>query len=97
MAGTGDIGAAAGVCTITTYFRAPHLKNVVPNNVEVAMLANDVSRLCSHTSEKIAQAAMPGAVTRVAEWSTHPKMKLNTEKCKVNFTHATFVRELVRF
>ncbi len=42
-------------------------KTVVPNGVEVAMLADDVSLFCSHWCKLTAQTAMQEAVTRVAE------------------------------
>ncbi len=61
------------------------LKTAVPNGVEVAMFADDVSLFCSHRCKLTAQTAMQEAVTRVAEWSRQHKMTLNTEKCEVAF------------
>ncbi len=54
------------------------LKTVVPNGVEVAMFADDVSLFCSHPCKLTAQTAMQEAVTRVAEWSRQHKMTLKT-------------------
>ncbi len=61
------------------------LKTVVPNGVEVAMFADNVSLFCSHPCKLTAQTAMQEAVTRVADWSRQHKMTLNTEKCEVAF------------
>ncbi len=59
------------------------MKTVAPNGVEFAMFADDVSVFSSHPFKLTAQAAMLEAVIRVAEWSWHHKMTLNTEKCEV--------------
>ncbi len=61
------------------------MKTVVPKDVEVAMFADDVSLFCSHNCKLTAQTAMQEAVTRVAEWSRHHKMTLNTQKCDLAF------------
>ncbi len=44
-----------------------NLKAVVPNGVEVAVFADDISLFCSHPCNLTAQAAMLVAATRVAE------------------------------
>ncbi len=62
-----------------------YLKTVLPKGVEVAIFADDVSLFCSHSCKLTAQTAMQEAVIRVAEWSRHHKMTLNTEKCEVTF------------
>ncbi len=47
------------------------LKTVLPNVVEVAMFADDVSLFCSHLCKLTAQAAMQESVTRVAEQASN--------------------------
>ncbi len=64
------------------------LKTFLPNDVEVAMFADDVSLFCSHPCKLTAQTTMQEAVTRVAEWSRQHKVTLNTEKCEVAFLFA---------
>ncbi len=59
------------------------LKTVVPNGVEVAMFADDVSLFCRHFCKLTTQAAMEEAVTRIAEWGTPYKMTVNTENCVI--------------
>ncbi len=61
------------------------LKTFATNGVEVARFADSVPLFSSHPCKLSAQAAMLEAVIRVAEWSWHHKMTLNTEKCGVAF------------
>ncbi len=61
------------------------LKTVLPNDVEVAMFADDTSLFCSHPCKLTLNDAMQEAVIRIAELNRHYKMTLNTEKCEVVF------------
>ncbi len=61
------------------------LKTFATNDVEFAMLADNVLLFSSHPCKLTAHAAMLEAVTRVAKWNRHHKMTLNTEKCEVAF------------
>ncbi len=60
-------------------------RRVLPENVEVALFADDVSLFSSHINEEIAEASMQEAITNVAEWSRCHKHTLNTRKCEVAF------------
>ncbi len=63
------------------------LRRVIPENVEVAMFADDVSLFSSHLNKEVAEAAIQEAITNVAEWSRCRKLTLNTSKCEVVFLH----------
>ncbi len=43
------------------------LRRVIPENVEVAMFADDVSLFSSHPNKEVAEAAVQEAITNVAE------------------------------
>ncbi len=60
-------------------------RRVIPENVEVAMFADDFSLFSNHPNKEIAEAAMQEAITNVAEWSRCHKLKLNASKCEVDF------------
>ncbi len=58
---------------------------VIPENVEVAMFADDVSLFSSHPNKEVAETAIREALTNVAEWSRCRKLTLKASKCVVSF------------
>ncbi len=61
------------------------LRRVIPENVEVAMFADDISLFSSHPNKEIAEAAMQEAIKNMAEWSRCHILNLNASKCEVAF------------
>ncbi len=61
------------------------LRRVIPENVDVAMFADDVSLFSSHPNKEVPEAAIQEAITIMAEWSRCHKLTLNTSKCDVAF------------
>ncbi len=76
-AGTTKTVAAAGSVLPALLFRLYiyNLNIVAPNDVEIAMFADDVSL----------QPSLQDTVTRVAVWSKDHKVTLSTGKCEVAF------------
>ncbi len=66
-------------------FYIDDLRRVIPENVEVAMFAVDVSLFSSHPNKEVAEAAIQEAITNVAERSRLRKLTLKTSKCEVAF------------
>ncbi len=59
------------------------LRRVIPENVEVAMFADDVSLFSIHPYKEVAEAAIQEAITNVAEWSRRRKLTISASKCAV--------------
>ncbi len=57
----------------------------IPENVEVAMFADDVSLFNSHPNKEVAEAAIQEAITNVAEWSRRRKLTITASKCEVAY------------
>ncbi len=55
----------------------------MPENLEVAIFAVDVSLYGSHPNKESAEAAIQEAITNVAEWSRRRKLIFNASKCEV--------------
>ncbi len=61
------------------------LRRVIPENVGVAMLADDVSLFSNHPNKEVTEVTAQEAITNVTEWGRCRNLTLNTKKCEVTF------------
>ncbi|KAL5263755.1 hypothetical protein ACHWQZ_G004972 [Mnemiopsis leidyi] len=61
------------------------LADIIPEDMEAALFADDASFWCSDTDLNNANSRVQECMTRVAEWSKAKKMNINVEKSEITF------------
>ena len=62
-----------------------NLAEILPEEAQVAIFADDVTLLTTHRDKPQAAAGLQSLVDRVAAWSAEWKLTLNPDKCEVCF------------